>query len=138
MTRVLDASVLANAVLAQPHSAHARSVIADGSQRNVAPHLSRLEVANALWRHVAAGQLSESEVLERLDVLDRAPVEYVDTRSLESTALRLSCALGHPVYDCLYIALAAAEDADLVTVDERQRYAAARVLGDGARLLGSL
>jgi predicted nucleic acid-binding protein len=42
-------------------------------------------------------------------------------------AARLAAELAHPVYDCLYLALAASRGASLASADERLRHAAERV-----------
>jgi predicted nucleic acid-binding protein len=44
-------------------------------------------------------------------------------------ALALGLALAHPVYDCVYLALAIASDARVVTADRRFRLAAQREPG---------
>jgi predicted nucleic acid-binding protein len=94
----------------------------------LAPELMLTEVANSLWRLQRAGQL-EADGLQRR--LSRA-VELVDViepdRHLQTEALALACHLDHPVYDCLYLALARREAAVLVTADKRLQQLAARVL----------
>lgn len=55
-----------------------------------------------------------------------------DTRSLvldalQVEALALACHLDHPVYHCLYLALARREAAQLLTADQRLQRLAARV-----------
>lgn len=52
--------------------------------------------------------------------LDRIPGGFIELRSstaLPGAALRLGCDLDHPVYDCVYVALAEAEEAELLTAD---------------------
>lgn len=56
------------------------------------------------------------------------------TDALIAPAVRLMLSLQHPVYDCLYLALAEREGMPLVTADERQ-FAAARRARIEARLL---
>ena len=94
----------------------------------LAPELMLTEVANALWRLQRAGQLEVDGLQRRLI---RA-VELVDViepdRHLQAEALALACHLDHPVYDCLYLALARREAAVLVTADQRLQQLAARVL----------
>ena len=94
----------------------------------LAPELMLTEVANALWRLQRAGQLEVDGLQRRLS---RA-AELVDViepdRHLQAEALALACHLDHPVYDCLYLALARREAAVLVTADQRLQQLAARVL----------
>jgi predicted nucleic acid-binding protein len=56
------------------------------------------------------------------------------TDDLVSEANRLSWSLDHPIYDCLYIALALRENSTLVTADAKQ-FAAARKARALARML---
>ena len=49
-------------------------------------------------------------------------------RQLQAEALALACHLDHPVYDCLYLALARREAATLVSADRRLNALAERVL----------
>ncbi len=58
-------------------------------------------------------------------------IVWVPATTLLRPAARLAAELGHPVYDCLYLALAASRAAVLATADERLRRGAERV---GVRL----
>ena len=54
-----------------------------------------------------------------MGLLQGADVELLPTRSLLDAATLIAIDLVHPVYDCLYIALATADDCRFVTADER-------------------
>jgi predicted nucleic acid-binding protein len=54
-------------------------------------------------------------------------IEWTSSAHLVRPAARLAAELGHPVYDCLYLALAGSHSASLATADERLRRAAGRV-----------
>jgi len=58
------------------------------------------------------------------DLVDRVEPD----RQLQAEALALACHLNHPVYDCLYLALARREAATLISTDRRLRNLAERVL----------
>ena len=60
---------------------------------------------------------------------DKAAGFLLPTRSLLLVATSIAIELDHPAYDCLYIALAAANDCRFVTADERFL----RKLGRGGR-----
>jgi predicted nucleic acid-binding protein len=64
----------------------------------------------------------------RLLALD---IVWVAAATLLRPAARLAAELGHPVYDCVYLALAASRSAVLATADGRLRERAQRV---GVRL----
>jgi predicted nucleic acid-binding protein len=51
--------------------------------------------------------------------LQRAELELMPMRALLEPATRLAIALGHPAYDCIYLALAESMTCDLVTADRK-------------------
>jgi predicted nucleic acid-binding protein len=130
---VFDASVLVKSVLGEPgrEQATAAYVSAD---RVHAPDLLQVECANAFWKRHVRGDITLAEALTRLETSRRFDIEYHDSVDLLPVALRIAADLRHPVYDCLYIALAIAEDADLVTADARMRETA-EAAGLGERVV---
>ena len=44
-------------------------------------------------------------------------IELRSSTTLPVAALQLGCDLGHPVYDCVYVALAEAEESAFLTAD---------------------
>ena len=94
----------------------------------LAPELMLTEVANALWRLQRGGHLKVDGLQRHLSrAADLVDVIEPD-RHLQAEALALACHLDHPVYDCLYLALARREAAVLLTADQRLQQLAARVL----------
>lgn len=85
----------------------------------IAPDLLVSECANALWKKVRKGELSDDEALLAARVLESAEIELLATRSLMEAATRMAIAIDHPAYDCIYLAMAEANDARFVTADER-------------------
>jgi predicted nucleic acid-binding protein len=72
------------------------------------------------------GRLSEADAADALLVFQRLPLRRRTTdRDLMSEALRLARRLDHPVYDCVYLALAMDADAPVVMADRRFVVAAA-------------
>jgi predicted nucleic acid-binding protein len=113
---VIDASVALKWVLAEPGQAAADALL---DEDLIAPSLWLLEAANALWRRAQSGELSADEAGERLSELFNAPVTAVPIEDDLSAAAALAQRLGHPVYDCLYLALALREQTQVVTADRR-------------------
>lgn len=109
---------------------HAGALISCADHELIAPDLCRIEAQNALWRYAHAGALTPDEALARYDLVTAAPVEFVDSRLLEPLAFELALTHGHPVYDCLYLALALAGDAGLATADGPLHALGVRVLGE--------
>jgi predicted nucleic acid-binding protein len=113
---IVDASVAVKWVIEEEGSAMARRL---SRIRLEAPDLLFVECANILWKKVRLGDLAPAEAKERLDRLLRAPVRLTASRELLAPALELSLELRHPIYDCLYLALAQRHGVPLVTADER-------------------
>ncbi len=84
-----------------------------------APDLLRVECANALWAKARRGELDHAEVVERNDALGTVPMTLVPQEEVLGNAVRLALELEHPVYDCLYLALAVRQDTFVVTADRR-------------------
>ncbi len=113
---VVDASVAVKWVLAEAESDLAQQIV-HGSL--LAPDLLLIECGNAIWRHVRLGEVDRTEVPQLWAVLRAMPVEIVAGRALVERALDLAVMLNHPVYDCLYLALALDRGARVVTTDRR-------------------
>ncbi|WP_370311707.1 type II toxin-antitoxin system VapC family toxin [Sagittula sp.] len=86
----------------------------------VAPALFRIEASNVL-RTLAAKQILPNErAIDLFLFLQTAPVTIIDADELlERRSLDLALALDHPIYDCVYLALAERMDRRLITADRR-------------------
>ncbi|CAN5175556.1 type II toxin-antitoxin system VapC family toxin [soil metagenome] len=116
MSLVVDASVALKWVLAEPGQVAADALL---DENLIAPSLWLLEAANALWRRAKRGELSADEAAEHLSELFNAPVTAIPIEEDLQAAAMLAQRLGHPVYDCLYLALAVRERTQVVTADRR-------------------
>jgi predicted nucleic acid-binding protein len=124
---VLDASAVVRIIEGSDQSAtYAEAVLQ--ADLVLAPELMLTEVANALWRLQRAGQLEADGVRLRLSRATELVDHIEPDRHLHVEALALACHLDHPVYDCLYLALARREAAGLMTADRRLQQLAERVL----------
>jgi len=102
----------------------------------IAPDWLTVEVARALQKAVADGRIDEAAARRGLDGLPRYFDELVPAAGLLARAIDLAFSMTHPVYDCLYLALALDERAVLVTADERLvSRCVATGYGDRVRLL---
>lgn len=131
---VVDASVAVKWVVSEPDS---EAAVALTDATLTAPDLLLPECANVLWKRISRGELALDEALLALHALAMAPVTIVPSRDIVDDALRLSAALEHPVYDCVYLALASREAIPLVTADRRFAESARRhaEVGPMVRLL---
>lgn len=92
-----------------------------------------------LWKFHRKRLLSDAELKVAFVRLDQAPVDADDAVTDVGQALDLASELGHPVYDCLYLAVALRRDATVVTADGGFVEAASRnpIYRDRVRLLES-
>lgn len=112
---VIDASVAIKWVIDEPGTAHA---LALRQHRLGAPDLLVAECANILWKKVRRGELSDQEATTAAALLCGADILLEPMSALMEQAVQLALRLGHPAYDCFYLALAEVTDAPLVTADE--------------------
>jgi predicted nucleic acid-binding protein len=93
----------------------------------LAPDLMIVEATNAWWKKHRRREMDMIDVEQALTNLLAAGISWTSSAELVRPAARLATELGHPVYDCMYLALAASRSASLATADERFRRGAARV-----------
>ena len=134
MTIVVDASVAVKWVLREIGSDAADALLDhDGL---IAPSIWLAEATNALWRRARMAEITAKEASERLSELQNAPVASVVFEPHLDRALKLATEIRHPIYDCLYLALAVHHDTHVVTADRRFATATtAAGLTDRVRLL---
>ena len=138
MSVIVDASVAAKWLLVEPDSDRAQALLAawqKGAVDGLAPSVLPVEVASTVWKRAIRGFIpaeTAARLFEKFRELDfpLAPVEESMT-----TALALALRHRHPIYDCLYVALALQTRWDLVTADERLFSAFRPVLGRNIRRL---
>lgn len=116
MTIVVDASVAVQWVL--PESASGAAV-ALRSEHLIAPALWLVEAANAIWKRHQRGEMAVEQAEARLAELTAAPVTSLPVEAYVATALKLGAVLRHPVYDCLYLAVAIRHETYVITADRR-------------------
>ena len=105
------------------------------------PDLFAIEVAGALVRDANIDKHESAAKLEKLDnfstLLTSPALHRVRTDSHDTiAAAQLAVAIGHPLKDCIYLALAMELGCDLVTCDARFA-AKAKGVWAGVRVLGA-
>ena len=129
MTWVVDASVALKWVIPEVLSDKADRV-RDGDEDIIAPDLLLVEVANALWKKTRSKEISPREADDAFGLLRESGIDLRPAAPLLPRAMDVARRLSHPVYDCVYLALAERERAALVTADHRLlRRLSARKLG---------
>ena len=117
MTLVIDASVACKWFFEEDLSAEARALAASRASF-IAPDMILVECANAAWRRVLSREIPRAHGEEFLETLPHWFESLVPADGLLETAFRMACTLSHPVYDCLYLALAERKETRLITADQ--------------------
>jgi len=114
---VLDASAVLEVLLRSPTAAVVEERIFDSEQTLHAPHLIDVEVTQVLRRYAAAGESEPERCRAALDDLADLPM----TRYPHDLLLPRAWELRHnlTIYDAVYVALAEALEASLLTCDQR-------------------
>ena len=118
MKFLIDASVAAKWLFKEPDSENALSLL-DQRHTLVAPDLLVVEVANVVWKKRMRSEISS--IANQLEILDRFQnmLVLLNTVDFVGEATNLAVELEHPVYDCVYLACAVANNIPLVTADRR-------------------
>ena len=114
---VVDASALLAALLRTPAAAAVEQRLFDPGQTLHAPHLLDVEVAQVVRRYAAAGELDAERGREALDDLADFPMRRYPHDFLLPRVWELRSNL--TAYDAVYVALAEALGAPLLTRDRR-------------------
>jgi predicted nucleic acid-binding protein len=122
---VVDASIACLWFANEPDEFGAIRLL-ETESRLLAPDLMAVEVTNAWWKKVRRREMDATDVEQAVTNLLALEIAWTPSASLLRPAARLAIALAHPVYDCVYLALAAGSAAALATADGRLRQAAAR------------
>ena len=112
---VIDASIGVKWVVPEADSAKAVNLL--GESNLVVPTLFHAEVGNALWKKARRNEIEIEPILPFF----RALPDLVQTLSevpFAGRAVEMAVELGHPIYDCIYLAIAEAMDDELVTADQ--------------------
>lgn len=118
MTCVIDASVAVKWFVEEPGSVAACAVLSSGAVL-LAPDLALIEASNTAWKKVIRGEMTQEQGEAMVQALPLYFDRLVHMDALIIRAYALAHQLAHPVYDCLYLALAEQESARLITDDQR-------------------
>lgn len=116
MTLVVDASVAVKFVVREHDTDKARELLVSPDPL-IAPDWLLVEVASTLWKKVKRSEVLAVHASRHLGDMPRFFQGLVPAQQLVTEAFEWSIRLRHPVYDCLYLALALQQDCMLVTAD---------------------
>lgn len=118
MTLVIDSTVAVKWLFEEPGSAEARRLL-DRGEVLVGPDLLAVEFTNVAWKLARTGKATPSHAEMAVAILPTVIAHFHSSLALTGEALALGRRLDHPVYDCVYLALARSLGAKLVTADRR-------------------
>lgn len=113
---VVDASCLYEVLVSTPRAEQIRLRMASDDD-HIAPHVIDAEVFSVIRRHHLSGMLDATAATQAVDDLRDWPGQRVGHRALLSRAWELRDSVRG--WDAMYVALAEAGDAVLLTLDER-------------------
>ncbi len=138
---VLDASVAVKWFINEAGSNLAKQLLEAEQGHLLVPDIFVVEVSSTLVREANAnksiGEIFRTGLIHLIDLIDRQSLILERTspgRVMEAANLAID--LGHPLKDCLYLALAMEKDCELVTCDARFA-AKAQGVWDRVRVLGA-
>lgn len=121
MRRVIDAAVAVKWFIKEDRSDAALDIVSSGTLL-YAPYLILIEVAATFMKKVRRQEIDADFARSAEQTFrQRATVGLITLwpdETLLPDAIELSLRLAHPLYDCLYLALAQRVDAPLVTPDK--------------------
>lgn len=115
---VLDACVVAKLFYPEDLSDRAERAVR-GRRTLHAPDLLYAELANVAWKRVRRGEIDAGTAMESISLAMALPIETHPAGQYAERALALAIETDRSVYDCLYLAVALAERATLLTADRR-------------------
>lgn len=118
MTLVVDASVAFKWFVRENGSDLTIDLLNSGVPM-IAPDLVLAEVCNAAWKSLRRREIDPAQLDQIASDVAGPFQRLVPLDHLINRAATLAHQLDHPVYDCLYLALAEAERVPLITADRR-------------------
>ncbi|HVH25309.1 MAG TPA: type II toxin-antitoxin system VapC family toxin [Vicinamibacterales bacterium] len=114
----VDTNVVAYFLLGTKAFADEARICFQAISTPVAPAHWEAELTNVVWMAIRTGVLTAEEGPMRLGLARRLGIESVATSTLRQGALLRAVTSGVPVYDTLFVELAARAVCPLVTFDE--------------------
>lgn len=111
MTLVVDAAAAYGLLMSG-----GRDALLEENSELAAPDLIVSELLNACWKMTRVGKTAPT-LESALAFLTR--IRIAPSLPFATMAARLSNRMDHPVYDCLYVAMAQQENLKLLTLDSR-------------------
>jgi len=121
---VCDTSIVVKLLIWESDSELAEAVAK--SRQLIAPDLILAEAGNVIWSKEFSSLITRVEAGGLIEKLLTMPLDLRPVGPLLARALAIATELKHPIYDCIYLALAEQLSIPLLTADYRFTTAARR------------
>lgn len=115
---IVDASVALKWFVAETDSDQAMRLLNPGNDL-LAPAYILVELANALRTSFALQRITEPLAMQAVNDARSYFSHVIEDALLIGPAFDLAIRIGHPIYDCMYLAAAQLEAAQLITSDAK-------------------
>ena len=125
-TYIVDATIVMNYLIKDQYTINAKAFFdqVTTQDRLLVPEFCFMECTNVLWKQIRFHGLSERDAEKLLKDLYRLPFKTVNVKRVLPVALQIGTRHTLAIYDSVYIALALQLHAPLLTVDQKQSFAA--------------
>jgi predicted nucleic acid-binding protein len=115
---VIDANVGLKWFIQEPRSPAARKILEKGAAF-LAPDIFIPEICNVVWKKVKIQEITAEQGQAIVTSVPMVIDHIVPSSEVAERAFALAVQFNHPVYDCLYLALAERESVTLITDDAK-------------------
>jgi predicted nucleic acid-binding protein len=115
---VVDANVAIKWFVPEPLRPEARRLLG-GAHLLTAPNFILIECGSIIWKKCRRGEMTRPEGDTALAALRSGLLDLTPTAPLVGRALAIAHEIGHPFYDCIYLAAVEAAGDSVVTADRR-------------------
>lgn len=115
---VVDTDVIAAAVLGEPRVGEEAGRLLAGRWEILAPSHWKAEFANVLWKAARSGRVAAENIDCLLTIAEGLPIASVPTEELWRGAVARAVLSDHPVYDTLFVELAARSRTHVASYDQ--------------------
>lgn len=125
-TYIVDATIVMNYLIKDQYTNNAKAFFdqVTTQDRLFVPEFCLMECANVLWKQIRFHGLSQGDAENLLKDLYQLPLKTINVKRVLPVALQIGIRHTLAIYDSIYIALALQLHAPLLTVDQKQSFAA--------------